>query len=226
KLSSKGDSDLPSINAVLNSIQSNKDAEKNKGKIVNSWIGNKARTKRESDYWTNPSVLALVGNRNPIEVIIDKARSLILEFMEAHSVSPPIDPFALAAYRNTDVIPREDVRDARTRPASGGKPVIEFNPNRSQGRVRYSICHEITHMLFPDCHERIRNRATHEEMEADEWQLEMLCNIGAAELLMPIGTFPELHDESLSIENLKKLQKKYQVSTEALLLRVAKLTES
>lgn len=175
-----------------------------------------------SRYWTNDSVLLLAGDENPIDVITEKAQSLIFDFM-AQGAEIPIDPFALAEFRKIAVIPREDIRDARTVPA-GNKLTIEFNPNRPQGRARYSICHEIVHTLFPDCQERVRNRATHEEMEADEWQLEMLCNIGAAELLMPVGTFYELQNEPVSVEKVKEWQKLYQVSTEALLLRIAKLT--
>jgi len=177
-------------------------------------------------YWINSSILALAGDRDPVEIITQKARTIVLNFAEEGNAGPPFDPFAIAEFLKISVVPREDIRDARTIHATGGKFVIEFNPNQPRGRVRYSIAHEIIHTLFPDCHERVRNRATHEAMKDDEWQLEMVCNIGAAELLMPIGSFPDLEEQSLSIDKLLELRKKYDVSTEALLLRFAKLTKN
>lgn len=179
-----------------------------------------------SGYWTNSSVNALAGDRDPVKLIIERARAIILRFIEEGNSNPPFDPLAIAEYLKIPVIPREDIRDARTVHIGGGKLVIEFNPTRPRGRIRFSIAHEITHTLFPDCREMVRNRGTHEDMQADEWQLEMLCNIGAAEILMPIGSFSDLQEQSLSIDTLLGLRKRHDVSVEALLLRFARLTEN
>ena len=176
-------------------------------------------------YWTNRSVCIFAGGDPPVELITQEARKAIREFTDAGHAVPPLDPFALAEFRNIKVVPREDIRDARTR-FIDGRFVIEFNPNRPRGRTRYSICHEITHTFFPDCKNAIRNRSTHEEMASDEWQLEMLCNIGAGELLMPFGTLPNFDDSTLSIHKLMEVRKNYDVSTEALLLRVATITSA
>jgi O-acetyl-ADP-ribose deacetylase (regulator of RNase III) len=70
----------------------------------------------------------------------------------------------------------------------------------------------------------VRNRATHEEIKGDDWQLEMLCNIGAAELLMPIGSVRDLECEPVKIDGLVRLRQRLQVSTEALSLRAVRLT--
>jgi len=51
----------------------------------------------------------------------------------------------------------------------------------------------------------------------------MLCNIGAAELLMPIASFPELRSENLNIDTLMQLRDKLEVSTEALLARISRI---
>lgn len=174
--------------------------------------------------WTNPSVRALAGPADPIAVITDRARSVILDAIEQGLAGPPFDPIDLAAHLKIPVVPREDIRDARTVPGAGDRVVIEFNPNRPRARVRYSIAHELAHTLFPDCVERIRNRAVRAEIHRHDAELETLCNVAAAELLMPIGSFPELQLESLSIDHLMELRGKYDVSTEALLLRVVKLT--
>ena len=80
---------------------------------------------------------------------------------------PPYDPFQLADLLKIPVVARQDISEARTVPSKSGF-VIEFNPNRPRNRVRYSICHELAHTLFPDCGERVRNRATHERMQGDD----------------------------------------------------------
>ncbi len=178
-------------------------------------------------YWTHPSVVSLAEKRNPIEVVVERARALVLTAIEAGWSGPPFDPFVLAELLKIHVVPRDDIQDARIVPGtSGARMLIEYNPNRPKARIRYSIAHEIAHTLFPDCRDRIRHRAAREHMEGDDWQLEMLCNIGASELLMPVGSFPELADESLSIDHLVSLRSRYEVSAEALLLRFARLTRS
>jgi Zn-dependent peptidase ImmA (M78 family)/O-acetyl-ADP-ribose deacetylase (regulator of RNase III) len=178
---------------------------------------------KQRGHWTNPSVLMLAGDDNPIDVITQKARTLVFDAIQNGWTGPPFDPFTLAEYLKLSIVPREDVPDARTVP-SGSQLRIEFNPNRSRSRVRYSIFHEIAHTLFPDCKELVRHRLAHEEMQGDDWQLEMLCNMAASELLMPIGSLPTLEAERLTIDSILGLRKKYEASTEAILLRAVRIT--
>jgi O-acetyl-ADP-ribose deacetylase (regulator of RNase III) len=177
-----------------------------------------------TQYWTHPSITAIAGKLDPIHAITESARDLVFRAIEAGWVGPPFDPFQLANFAGIKVLPCEDVIDARIISASGDRFVIEFNPNRPRHRINYSICHEIAHTFFPDCSERVRNRAIHQEMSGDDWQLEMLCNMGAAELLMPIGSFPALDEQRLSIDQILTIRKKYEVSVEAVLLRTVNLT--
>lgn len=174
-------------------------------------------------YWTSKSILALAGSRDPVAAITEKARSLILSAVEAGLAGPPFDPRELATYAKIPVVPRDDIVDARTVP-SGPGICIEFNPNRPRARVRYSIAHELAHTLFPDCADRIRHRGLQGSAYHQDVQLETLCNIGAAEILMPIGSFPDLKSEAVSIDNLMDLRRRYDVSAEAVLLRFVRLT--
>ncbi|MCB9840168.1 MAG: ImmA/IrrE family metallo-endopeptidase [Phycisphaeraceae bacterium] len=174
--------------------------------------------------WTNPSVRRFAGNRDPVQAIVDRARDLTLRAMDEGWPGPPFDPSELAKWLNLDVIPCADIRDARIVPKPDLGLSIEFNPNRSRGRVRYSIAHEIAHSLFPDCAEAVRNRSDRDEQVGDEWQLEMLCNLAAAEILMPLGTLPDLGKRTLNIDELMDLRREFDVSTEALLLRYIRLT--
>ena len=93
---------------------------------------------------------------------------------------------------------------------------LNSNPTRPAARVRYSVAHEIAHTLFADCAAHVRHRAARAELSGDEWQLEALCNVAAAELLMPLGSFPNLREESMTIERLVQLRRTYAVSNGSL----------
>jgi O-acetyl-ADP-ribose deacetylase (regulator of RNase III) len=176
--------------------------------------------------WTNKSVVALAGSEDPVAALTHRARQVVMKALDEGWSGPPFDPIALAELLKIPVIPRDDVPDARTVPVGKDGVRIEFNPSRPPNRVRYSIAHEIAHTLFPDCAAHVRNRATYHEVTGDDWQLEALCNIGAAELLMPAGSMPILSLEGLTIERLMELRLKYAVSAEALLIRVARTAET
>jgi hypothetical protein len=176
-------------------------------------------------YWTQPSVLKLAQKADPVATVLERARTIVLEALEAGWSGPPFDILELVKRRGIELSPRGDVLDARTIPSEKGRALIEFNPNRPARRVRFSVAHELAHTLFPDWDRRVRNRLTHEQMKGDDWQLEMLCNIAAAEMLMPIGSFKDLGREDFSVDLLLDLRKKYEVSAEAVFLRVAHLTQ-
>ncbi len=180
-------------------------------------------TDRQIEYWTNPSVMQFAGDSDPIELITEKAEDEVLRAMQAGWQGPPFDPFKLADFLEIPTNPREDVLDARIVPAGSRRVQIEFNPNRSRGRLRFSIAHEIAHTLFPDCIESVRNRGQATGTRNDDWQLELLCNIAAAEFLMPVGgeIDPKI---PITIDNLLRLQKEFDVSTEAISIRLAKVT--
>lgn len=173
--------------------------------------------------WTNPSVRRFAGPSDPVEAIIRRARDVVLTAMDNGWTGPPFDPIALGLFLHVRVIPRGDIQDARTVPSEGSF-CIEYNPSRPRGRVRYSIAHEIAHTLFPDCSEKVRYRAARKEIKGDEWQLEALCNIAAAEFLLPIGTLGGLHDPN--VDKLLHLRREYDVSTEAVFIRTASVADS
>ena len=177
--------------------------------------------------WHNPSVRLLAGDDDPVEVVTAKARKLILEAIDSSAISLPVDPFRLAELLSLSVIPRSDVHDARTVPGPEGKPIIEYNPNRPKMRVRFSICHELAHTLFPDCTEQVRHRLFHARTSSTSQELEMLCNLAAAEFLLPIGSVQEdISKLKLSVETALDLRVKYQASVEAVLLRLVGLSGS
>lgn len=137
---------------------------------------------------------------------------------------PPFDPFSLAEILGIETQPNSDVMDARTVPHGGKRFRIDFNPDRPHRRIRYSIFHEVAHTLFPDCAQMIRNRGEHKGERSDDWQLETLCNIAAAEFLLPAGALGEGKNLRPSVDNVLELRERYQASAEAALLRIRRLT--
>src|SRR5262245_10132270 len=117
--------------------------------------------------WTNPSVRAIAGGGDPLQVVTERARALMFAALDAGLPGPPFDPFALAGLLGIGIRARADVADARIRRSDVGEQApsevplasfvpspapltIEFNPSRPRGRLRYSVAHEIAHALFPD----------------------------------------------------------------------------
>lgn len=171
--------------------------------------------------WTHPSVRAL-STEDPAEYIREKARSAALSAIENGWTGPPYDPGWLAHFLGNEVVARADILEARTVATQSGRPRIEYNPNRPSGRVRFSIAHEIAHTFFDDCLAKPRYRG--KKNIGDDWQLEVLCNIAASELLMP-DLSPEIfNDQVPAIEELQKIQKQYAVSFEVMLLHAARTT--
>jgi len=177
-----------------------------------------------TQYWTNPSVLKFAGNTDPFYLITEKAKEAVLKALQDGWQGPPFDPFKLASLLRLTISPREDVHDARIVTTGSKNIQIEYNPNRSQARMKFSIAHEIAHTFFPDCCEKTRNRSKNIEDRDDDWQLELLCNVAAAELLMPTGAGID-SKTPIDIDNIMRLRKLYDVSTEAIMIRIAKLTK-
>ena len=176
--------------------------------------------------WTHPSVRALAGDKDPVDVVTERARSIALDAIDRGWGGPPFDPIALAGLLGIEVAANASIRDARTVPVGRGRVRIEVNPDRPRGRMRYSVAHELAHTIFPDVAAKVRNRARHDELEGDEWQLEALCNIGAAELLMPLGPLNSVVPESLTIRDVLDLQRRFDVSTEALVIRLVESSDA
>jgi hypothetical protein len=196
--------------------------------------------------WTNPSVLAFAAGEDPMRAATAAARRLVQAAIAEGMSAPPVDPIGLANMLGLELRPHNDVTDAnlsaeaRTsaidRNASpsplapqlptGARLTITYNPSRPRGRLRFSIAHEIAHALFPDVHETIRHRtglgAVAEAGEGDEWELELLCNIIAAELLLPNEAIEGLLDIDTDIDFIMETRRRWDVSTEALLRRLVR----
>jgi O-acetyl-ADP-ribose deacetylase (regulator of RNase III) len=173
-------------------------------------------------HWTNRSVVRFAaGEDDPVALIEQKARELVLRARDAGWEGPPFNPLAIAKLLNIGAEANADVIDARTISNEKGLS-IQFNPTQPRERLRFSIAHEIAHALFPDVGDAPRHRGG-DRSDPDDWQLEMLCNLAAAEFVMPIGSLPP-RSRLLAIEELIKECRRFDVSIEAFLIRVTKVT--
>src|SRR5579884_3173205 len=66
--------------------------------------------------WHHPSVKLIMGQSDPVEVVIEGARQWILQAADAGILTVPIDPFKLADLRGIPVTPKPDVPDAQLVP--------------------------------------------------------------------------------------------------------------
>lgn len=178
-------------------------------------------SQRKKFKWTNKSILATAGNKDPVQFIEMKVRDVVLSAMDSGWIGPPFDPVQLAKILGINISANASIPDARTKADKEGFFTVEFNPNKPRRRIRFSIAHEIAHTFFNDCAEEMRNREKF-SYEKDNWQLEMLCNIAAAEIVMPIGSYYDDFREQKTLWELLELRREFDVSIEAVLIRYVK----
>ncbi len=176
-------------------------------------------TQQREIAWTNKSVLSFAGNSDPIKAVERAARKLVFHAREKGWAGPPFNPVFIAKLLNVPIEANANIADARTLSSRTGA-LIQYNPKQARERVRFSIAHELAHLFFSDASERVRNRGGTSDI-ADDWQLELLCNLAASEFVMPFGSLPA-KETVPAIEELMVERRNFDVSAEAFLIRVAK----
>lgn len=177
--------------------------------------------------WTNTSVQSLLrahNTKDPVELIRELARELVLKAYNLGWAGPPFDPIQLAQILKLTVLPNENVLDARIIQGRGESLTIEYNPYQRDTRTNFSIAHEIGHTFFPDCGQRVRNRE--EDKNSNSWELEFLCDIAASEILLPYAEFTqEANSVPLGLNSLLDIANKYKASVESVFLRFCEVVD-
>ena len=136
----------------------------------------------------------------------------------------PTDPFerlkVVASLSRIKVQPmnmdeqKRESRDAVLYPTTSGWLAL-YNPNRPKGRILFTLAHEIIHTLFPNSitGARFRSITNPDSREANE--LERLCDLGAAELVMPIDEFQKQANGQYSLGDVHRLSGHFGTSFEA-----------
>ncbi|QNN21752.1 ImmA/IrrE family metallo-endopeptidase [Planctomycetales bacterium ZRK34] len=161
---------------------------------------------------------------DPAAAIRLKARELIELHVDSFGTPTiPINVDVLASLRGIKRSKESPLHspDAELRPDGTGGVEMRINADRPETRQRFSIAHEISHTFFPDyttkpwCRTDARYR---DRADADDY-LEMLCDIGAAELLFPRPWFKVDANAVTDAAGLINLAKTYHASREATIRR-------
>ncbi len=184
--------------------------------------------------YSDPDVVSLIRATgelvDPRAAVLTQARRLNaeLENLGGTGIEPIERLKILASLRGLEVehMSRErrkiEVRDAILIPRNDGKDgLIAYNPDRPQGRVAFSIAHEIAHTFFPNSTSgaRFRSLCNSDSREANE--LERLCDLGASELLMPHGQFRRALGNEFGLNAIPRLCEQFGSSYEATVFRLA-----
>lgn len=177
-----------------------------------------------AERWTNASVIAFADGRDPLQKARDVAAELRALAAEHHLTGPPVDVVRLAELTGIVLHPSDTTTDARTLAGVDRATIVEYNPSRPRGRLRFSIAHELAHTRFPDAANQDRYRTALGAIEGadsgDNWEVELLCNIIAADLLMPEDAVAPLVNVETDIDFIMETRRRWDVSTEALLRRL------
>jgi hypothetical protein len=95
-----------------------------------------------------------------------------------------------------------------------------YDPTYSDGRVNFSIAHEIVHSFFPNSVRGARFRTLSVEGSREANELERLCDLGAAELLLPAEEFLAELGDSWGLACVPQLCQRFRSSYEATVYRL------
>lgn len=173
------------------------------------------------------SIVALMGEAQAGEdaedVIRRKCRSYVAYAKSLGWLGPPFDPMFLASILGiqTEEMPAPWDGDGRIFPRAG-RTVIQYRPDQTIERQRFTICHEIAHTCFPDYFRFVRRHDGDDQRGTlAHRRFEKLCNVGAGELLMPEAEFrDDLTGKKICFQEACGLGARYGASVDACLRRL------
>ncbi|HTU48519.1 MAG TPA: ImmA/IrrE family metallo-endopeptidase [Bryobacteraceae bacterium] len=183
--------------------------------------------------YTDPDILSLIGSRSelvdPQREVIRRARELNQKLRDLGDVhdGPRQRIEVLASLAGIKVAPMQGsgvgsgVRDALIYREFDGSRRIYYNPTLLEGRINFSIGHEIIHTFFPNSVSGARFRSMCADDSKEGNELERLCDRGAAELLMPVEEFREEVGDEISLLAIPRLCERFGSSYEATVYRLA-----
>lgn len=142
-------------------------------------------------------------------------------------VEPPVDVISIARFLGATIrheIAKDDISGALYRRDDG--PVIGVNALHSQSRQRFTIAHEIGHLVLhedvPVFIDRVYRRDTQSSEAVDPAEIE--ANKFAAALLMPKDLILNAEPgRTLSSDDVEELARKFAVSQQAMTFRLENL---
>lgn len=145
--------------------------------------------------------------------------------LETDQYEPPINLYRLAARLGVRRIVRSDLDvDGRIVRCEDSYD-IELSTRASRKRQRFSLAHELAHTFFLPFAPKLTKSRSRDKTQKSHWLAEeMLCNYGAAEMLMPAPRFlGDAISIGPSLEALKWLAQRWDVSLQSCMWRIWEL---
>lgn len=132
-------------------------------------------------------------------------------------VSVPVDIAHFAAAANAKIKVNRDLNDAESGQTfpHGGKNVIIVNGNHREERQRFTVLHEIAHIVLnlPSQHHGDHMSTSDLFSYRQRPKEEILCDVFAAECLLPSDHFKkDIEDIDVSLGVVKRLAERYKAS--------------
>jgi len=182
--------------------------------------------------YTDPDVLSLIrAHAEPVDPqreVVRRARELNQQLRNWDEVIDPRQRLeVLASFAGLKVSPMSGSglgtgsREALIYRDTDGSRRVFYDPTRGDGRVNFSIAHEIVHTFFPSSVNGARFRGLCADDSKEGSELERLCHRGAAELLMPAEEFIEGLGDEAGLSAVPRLSQRFGSSYEATVYRLA-----
>jgi Zn-dependent peptidase ImmA (M78 family) len=182
--------------------------------------------------YSDPDIISLIrqsgGLIDPRWKVVNMARALIEESRTFSGL--PNDPLErlkiIASLKGIKIKPmvmdqvRQEKRDAALYPTDSGWIVL-YNPNCPEYRIVFTIGHEIIHTFFPNSRNGARFRSMTNPGSREGNELELLCHLGASELVMPIDEFRRQANGRFGLVSVERLASYFGTSFEATVYRLA-----
>lgn len=158
---------------------------------------------------------------DPVAAVLWHARRLIAE---SGLTEPPFRPASYAHIRHVKKIVYKDMHVEGCLIPSGGAFVIELRKDRPQGRMNFTCAHELGHTFFYESVPSVKYRTAASAQPHHDPDEERLCNVAAAELLMPCEVFAKIsRDYQPSAQSLQAIAQTFESSLTATAVRLLNL---
>lgn len=188
-------------------------------------MSNRKSSRERTRVWQSAAareLMRLAANGDPRTGIVQCARTLL---EEAEITTYPVNLELVGSFQRIHTIETVDMQESgRLIPDRDGFRV-QVNRGHSQGKQRFTIAHEIGHTLVP-----AYRRAPYAVQDIDTGMFaggqeeEYLCDVAAAELLMPDHLFrSQASALSCSLDTVVTLARQFGASREATARRLVSL---
>jgi len=149
---------------------------------------------------------------DPVHAVKRRAKRLV---QDSGVREPPFKPALYGSLRNVkEIVQKRMEIDGRIIPISDGFK-IELRSDRPYGRKNFTCAHEVVHTFFYEAAPSLKALNNHDAEE------EILCNLGAAELLMPAWSFRKIvADFELGASSVVKISELFETSVTSTVVRL------